>query len=172
MIRPRFARRLALALLLLALASAGIGCMPPADSGPLEVGEEIPPFELPALGGGSLASQGLRGAQPVVVNFWATWCRPCVKEIPVLKAVHRSGAARVVSIALERQGSDRLAPFVAEQGIEYPVLEGDVAFSRRYGVVAIPYTLVLDGELRLVKVFKGLVSERTLERAIAEARAG
>lgn len=136
------------------------------------VGQPIPPFDLELLEGGRLSSEELRGQGPVVVNFWATWCGPCVREIPSLQKLHRQQGARVVSINLDREGAQVVRPFVAEHGIDYPVMLGDTGLFERYGGSAIPYTLVLDEEMRLSKKFRGLISFRTLERQIAKAREG
>lgn len=146
-----------------------LACVP--ASGPLEIGHEIPAFELEELGGGTLESRDLRGDEPVVINFWATWCVPCVREIPALQQMHREGAARIVSIALDREGEAVVRPFAEQHQIDYPVLLGDLELFSRYGGSAIPYTLVLDGDLRLVQSFRGLITHHTLERAVAKARA-
>ncbi|MEM8993342.1 MAG: TlpA disulfide reductase family protein, partial [Acidobacteriota bacterium] len=162
--RPAAAAGVALVVL-----AAVASCTPPA--GPLENGVEIAPFQLEQLRGGELGSQDLRGGEPVVINFWATWCVPCVREIPALSQIHRQRAARVVSINLDREGPPVVQPFVDEHHIDYPVLLGDLDVIARYGGSAIPYTLVLDGDLKLVQSFRGLVSHHSLERAIAKARA-
>ncbi|MEO1086996.1 MAG: TlpA disulfide reductase family protein [Acidobacteriota bacterium] len=154
------------ALVVFALTTS---CAPPG--GPLEKGAEIAPFQLEQLRGGELESRDLRGDEPVVVNFWATWCGPCIREIPALSQIHRQRAARVISINLDREGPSIVQPFVDQHNIDYPVLLGDLEVFTRYGGSAIPYTLVLDGDLRLVQSFRGLISHHTLERAIAKARA-
>ena len=145
-----------------------VACAP--VSGPLEIGREIPTFQLDQLDGGVMKSSELRGDEPVVINFWATWCGPCVREIPALQQMHREGAARIVSIALDREGEAVVRPFAEQYQIDYPVLLGDLQLFTRYGGSAIPYTLVLDGNLRVVKIFRGLVTHHSLERAVAKAR--
>ncbi|MEM1179929.1 MAG: TlpA disulfide reductase family protein [Acidobacteriota bacterium] len=168
--RRRRRRPPGVALLTLGLAlSLLAGCAPPA--GPLEVGAEITPFTLDQLAGGEFSSRDLRGDGPVVINFWATWCGPCIHEIPALREVNRHGAARVVSINLDRGGPAVIQPFVDEHDIDYPVLLGDLDVFTTYGGSTIPYTLILDDEMRLVQSFRALVSQHTLERAIAKARA-
>ena len=76
--------RLALGLLLLTLVSGWLasGCGESARTG----GEVAPAFDLPLVGGGRVSLDALRG-QTVLLDFWATWCEPCVLEIPELNAL-------------------------------------------------------------------------------------
>ena len=134
----------------------------------IAVGMEIPAFELPALGGDEVSSESYLG-KPTVLNFWATWCGPCVKEIPTLKAIHRDSPANVVTIAIDEQGESIVRPFVEKHGIDYPVLLGDTELFRRYNGTGIPYTLILDASHRIVKVHRGYVSLRSIERDLRRA---
>ncbi len=150
---------LMLGLLALALGS----CFPAPRNADVQVGLPIPEFELTSLDGETVSSHSYAGT-PVVLNFWATWCSPCVREIPTLQKIERDSTARVVSIALDKGGGGEVRPFAERHGIDYPVLLGDSALLRRYNGRAIPYTLVLDASLRIVRMHRGLVSLRTLER--------
>jgi cytochrome c biogenesis protein CcmG/thiol:disulfide interchange protein DsbE len=156
---------LLLALFLLIWAGA---CAPPPQNPDIQIGEPIPDFELPALGGGEVASASLADGRPVVLNFWATWCGPCRREIPTLRELQRSGEARVVSISVGEEPGV-VAPFVERHGIDYPVLLADHAFFRSFNGDAIPYTLVLDPSLRIVRMHRGYVSRRQLERDLRRA---
>ncbi len=131
-------------------------------------GKTLPAFQLPALDGEKISSESYLG-QPVVLNFWATWCGPCVKEIPTLKTLHHDSSTRVISIAIDEEGESIVRPFVEEHDIDYPVLIGDVEFFRRYNGTGIPYTLVLDSSLKIVKMHRGYVSLRSLERDLRRA---
>jgi thiol-disulfide isomerase/thioredoxin len=147
-----------------------VGCAPDAVVVAAKVGEKIAPFDLPTLEGGASASHEWGGGPPIVLNFWATWCQPCLHEIPVLQELHRSGAAKVVSIALDQGGAPVIAGFVRDQAIDYPVLLGDLGLLQDLGSSSIPFTLVLDRELRVRKIHRSLVSARTLEQDLAAAR--
>jgi peroxiredoxin len=99
--------------------------------------------------GGELALSSLRG-QPLVLNFWATWCPPCVKELPEFDRLHRAqGAqgAKVVGLAVD--GPTPVRQFLARQPVAFPIgLAGfdGTELSRRLGNSdgALPFTVVLD----------------------------
>lgn len=156
-----------IAALLLALPLLQ-GCGQKNRGGKVEVGLELPPFELPNLAGKDFDSEELRGKKPVVLNFWATWCGPCRLEMPALQELHKSGGARVVSIAVDDAGAEVVKPFVTKEGIPYEVLIGDSGTLHDFGAFSIPYTLVLDGELKVRSIHRAVVSQRQLERELAE----
>ena len=166
MTSKRRPRPTALVLSLLALAMSS--CFK-ARHPDVKVGLPIPEFELTSLDGKSISSSSYLGT-PVVLNFWATWCGPCVREIPTLQAIDRDSAARVVSIAIDQGGAREVRPFADQHGIEYTVLLGDSQLLKRFNGWAIPYTLVLDSSLRIVRMHRGLVSLRTLERDLRRAQ--
>lgn len=172
MSRPRplcpFPRAVLRGALLLACGGLLLGAC--GAEAPVEVGRPAPDFELPALDGGTVGSGELAGG-PAVVTFWATWCQPCFREIPVLQELHDSGRAEVVAIALDEQGADVVRPFVEERGIRYPVALGDQETFTRFDGFAIPYTLVLDGDRRIVAIHRGPADTETLLRDVDRAAA-
>lgn len=159
-------------LLLASLVALGLvaGCGDSRTVRMLGPGDSLPELDLPALDGEPIELEDLRGDRPVVLNFWATWCAPCVHEIPTLRELHRSGAVEVISVSVDDGGAEVVRPFVAEHGIEYPVLLGDVGYLQSLGAVAIPFTLVADGDLRIRRVHRNLVTLRTLEKDLDAAR--
>lgn len=169
-VRPSFPKR---PLALLGLCSLGLALLAGACwRGPrhadVRVGGRIPAFRLPALDGRMVSSDSYLGS-PVVLNFWATWCGPCVKEIPTLNTIARDSSARVVTIAIDDGGARVVEPFVEKHGIDYTVLLGDKEVFQRYNGWAIPYTLVLDSSLQVVSFHRGYVSLRSLERDLRRA---
>ena len=86
------------------------------------VPEALWTLELPRVGGGTLAFASLQG-KPLLVNFWATWCVPCVVEMPLLQRFHASNLRsgwQVVGIAVDQEPA--VAKFIAERGIHYPIV--------------------------------------------------
>lgn len=108
----------------------------------------------------------------LVVNFWATWCEPCRKEIPTLlrmQAKYASNGMQTVGIFVD--SVDKVQQFAAEYKIGYPLIMGNMAvidLTRRLGNKAggLPYTLVLDRSGKVVKTHLGGISEAELESAI------
>jgi thiol-disulfide isomerase/thioredoxin len=145
-------------LLLAALASCS------ADSSPenVVVGNLAPDFTLTSLDGTTVESNSLKGTV-VIVNFWATWCQPCMTEIPELKEFAASSKARVVGIALDEGGLNAVQPFVENHRINYTVLLGDQEIFQRFNGLGIPYTLVLDRSQRIVKIYRGPATKASLE---------
>lgn len=151
------------AVLLLAALACGT-----TEDPEIRVGGPIPEFSLPLLDGGEVSNQTLAG-RPAVINFWATWCRPCLKEIPALNTLATDSELRVVGIALDENGADAVRPFVKEHGIGYTVALGNEEVFSRFQGFAIPYTLVLDAESRVVSRYEGLIDLDQLERDLVRA---
>jgi thiol-disulfide isomerase/thioredoxin len=130
-------------------------------------------FEQP--GGGQLAFDGLRG-QPLLLNFWATWCPPCVRELPLLDGFHREQAAngwRVAGLAI-----DTLEPvqqFLAKHPVSFPIGlagAGGIELARELGNAsgALPFTAVFDRRGKLAEYKLGVVEPDDLLRWTAAQR--
>src|SRR5258708_2547904 len=88
------------------------------------VGKTIPDFSLQSLEGKTINKDSLKG-QAVVLNFWASWCTPCMAEIPELQELAATSKVKVVGIALDEAGLNTVKPFVESHKINYTVLVGD-----------------------------------------------
>jgi len=133
---------------------------------PAPSGEAAPPLALRDLGGRTVDIAKLRG-KVVAVNFWATWCAPCLEEIPVLAQVwneHRGGCFELLGVAEESARED-VARVAAT--IPYPVLfdERAVALSA-WRVPGYPRTYLLDADGKIRHVFEGALRKQQLEEAI------
>jgi cytochrome c biogenesis protein CcmG/thiol:disulfide interchange protein DsbE len=113
----------------------------------LKKGSEVPGFNLPALDGPAVDLGSYRG-KVVLVNFWATWCGPCVSEMPSLERLHRTlgpeGLA-VVAVSTD-EDEDALRQFVKQYELTMPVLRdpGGRGPATSYHTTGYPETFVLD----------------------------
>ncbi|MGH2772632.1 MAG: TlpA family protein disulfide reductase [Actinomycetota bacterium] len=126
-------------------------------------GKPAPAFDLPVLGGGRLSSAELKG-HPVVVNFWASWCGPCIEEAPVLQAAyeaHEKKGVRFIGINVQDSTEDA-AEFVSKHRLTFPMLRDvDLEAYRGFGVRGMPETFFLDHRYTFASVNSGtLLGER------------
>jgi thiol-disulfide isomerase/thioredoxin len=149
-------------LFVLALSVSDCGTREP-DPASVVVGSQAPSFSLTSLDGTTVKSSALKGSV-VVLNFWATWCQPCMSEIPELKQLAAGSKVKVVGIALDQAGVKTIKPFVNSNNITYTVLVGDEEVFQRFNGVGIPYTLVLDPSQRIVKIYRGPTTRVAIEQ--------
>jgi thiol-disulfide isomerase/thioredoxin len=121
------------------------------------------PFDLAftdALTGAEISMKGLRG-KVVVIDFWATWCGPCVAEMPTMKklyAEYKDKGVEFIGVSLDekRGGLEKLKAFVAKEGISWPqYFQGDgweSPFSASWGISGIPAVFVVDQDGKLVSI--------------------
>lgn len=131
---------------------------------PQVIGTQRPEVHLPGLEGEprSLAEFGER---VILLNFWATWCPPCLEEIPALMALqHELGpdGLQVVGLALDDREATRT--FVREHGVSYPILVGgESAFTlaEQFGNLptTLPYTAVIDRDGVIRAVHRGALTQ-------------
>jgi thiol-disulfide isomerase/thioredoxin len=125
-----------------------------------KIPEQLPSFTLGDRNG-KPTSIGAWAGRSLVINFWATWCAPCRREIPLLQAVHRDWAGddvSVIGIAVDHR--DQVLAFADQFKIAYPLLIGeqdalDVASSLGVASPAFPFTVFTDRRARVVAVFVG-----------------
>jgi len=139
----------------------------------LVVGKAFPDFNEKDTAGKPLSLSGYRG-KVVLVDFWATWCGPCITELPNVLATyekHHSAGFEIIGISLDQDGK-KLANFVKEKKMTWPqFFDGNGwqnKLAQQYGVNSIPATYLLDREGKIVA--KDLRGEK-LEAAVAAALA-
>lgn len=134
-----------------------------------EVGRAAPGFVLQGIGGRAISLEGMRG-QPVLINFWTSWCGPCREEIPALEAFHRQFGARMPIIGVNvREPRSTVETFVAAMGMTYPVVQdADGRVAERYRVRGYPESWLVgpDGVAR--RFWAGPLTVDALEQAYAE----
>ncbi|MDH5637199.1 MAG: TlpA family protein disulfide reductase [Nitrospinota bacterium] len=145
---------------------------PGSGAGADETGrkEKAPIFKLEKPGGGQISSADIAG-KVTLVNFWATWCVPCVREIPHLDTAYgkyRAQGFLIVGVNYQ-QDEKRVLRFMEKRPVSYPMAldtEGD--FSKLFGVNALPVSILIDREGFITHKLVGTLSKKVLENWLAE----
>ena len=135
------------------------------------LGRHRPEFTLPDLDG-RMRSISEWDGKVIALNFWATWCPPCLKEVPEfvsLQAKYQAAGLQFVGVAL--QGPEEVREFVAEHGMNYPVLTGElevIKLAESYGnhIGALPYTVIIDRSGQVAHVKPGVLPTEEAESII------
>jgi peroxiredoxin len=159
-----------LGLALLGAIALAISALRPA--GAVHVGREAPEVSLPLLEGGELSLSSLRG-KVVLLDFFATWCRPCREEMPsVIRLAEREGPNGLAVVGVnwiehEPDGPPVVEYFVRRANLPFPVVldVGDAA-TQLYRVEAIPTLFLIDRAGVVRAVYQGVQDEAELTQAI------
>ena len=167
------------------IAIAGVGvlwlALHPRAHGPVTVGERAPDFTLPGLQSNNVSLAQYRG-KVVVLNFWATWCPPCIMETPSLEQFAtdlKPDGVTVIGVSVDENGQ-QLRQFVKQYQLSYPVArDPDAALAHRYGTYKFPETYIIgrDGHVaekiigmanwtdpRMISFVKSLTNNREASR--------
>jgi len=135
------------------LALVGLGSVAAPD--PAEYGFQMavfdppapaPEFELNKLAGDAAVLSDFRGSY-VLLNFWATWCPPCLEEMPAMEKLYQAYSDKglmVVAISSDREGAEVVRGFVERLGVSFPILlDPDAEVSLSYGARNLPLTALV-----------------------------
>jgi peroxiredoxin len=146
-------------VLLLLLGGAALVALRLRQPHAVEIGERAPDFTLPALTQGLFSLHDF-GRQVVVLNFWATWCPPCVEETPSLEKFAeqmRLQGVAVMGVSVD-QDAEALQTFAADQHLSFPILcDPNQSVANRYGTFKFPETYIIDQEGRVAEKLIGAV---------------
>ncbi len=130
---------------------------PPAGVTPAKPGEAMPPISLPDLHGQVQALPGIYAGRPLLINVWASWCGPCIDEMPELQRFANSqGAAGTQVIGLALDTPEAIKDFLTRVPVDYPILvdtpgpaDASVWLGNRKGVL--PYSVLVAADGKIVK---------------------
>ena len=136
------------------------------------VGTMRPDFNLPDLVGRQ-HGPGEWAGKVLVLNFWASWCPPCLQEIPAFMRLQEKYTGRNVQfVGIAMQQAEEVRDFVNTRGINYPILVGEeevIRVAEDYGdrSGALPYTVIIDREQRIAYIKRGPLPETEAEKVIS-----
>lgn len=145
---------------------------------PLGRSDMAPDFTLARVDGqpGGVNLADLRG-RVVLLDFWATWCPPCLAMLPVMHELYQEWQPRGAEfIGIDSDGPaisrDELRAFLTQRPFPYPVVIDDKQVGGLYGVFSIPHIVVIGRDGRIARVFVGEVSRSQLDKALRAASEG
>lgn len=133
-----------------------------------------PDFTLKNIHGDDVSLSGLLGRGPVIVDFWATWCKPCIKAFPELQAILDEYAERGLTVAAVSidgpKSTSRVGAFIASKGYTFEVLlDPSQKVARKFHVNSVPRTMLVDTDGSVVYAVTGYRPShiKELEEAVA-----
>jgi peroxiredoxin len=128
-----------------------------------------PDWQLSDVDGKPVKLSDFKG-KVVILDFWATWCPPCRREIPGFVAIQKKYAEKgftVIGVSVDEQGPSVVKPFIHQLGMNYPVVMGTPKIVVDYGgIEAIPTTFIIDRQGNVVTSFQGFTDQATFESVI------
>ena len=174
--RSAVRHKLAAAFVALCVAASLTGIALAGEGGSTRAGvaadPAAPAFSFPVLGHSEQRiSLGDYAGQPLIVNFFASWCTPCQQETPLLARFYRAEHGKVALIGLDENDIlSHALSFARAAGVTYPVgWDPDFSAASAYGVSALPQTFFLDARHRIVDRVFGAVTLADLSKGIALA---
>lgn len=131
----------------------------------------VPAFTVKTLDGKEVSFKSFASGKPVLVDFWATWCAPCVQAMPELQKLHQRHAAKgfsVVGISIDEE-HDKARKFTEKKKLGYPVYldATETPAWSTFHVRSIPAVFLVDSEGRIVQQWLGKVNMKEVEQAVA-----
>lgn len=138
---------------------------------PDHTGEPATDFALAGLDGRKVTLSKLKG-KVVILDFWATWCGPCRRWMPIVEKVGKELAPKGVLVYAVnvRETKDQVRQYLSKTGVKVPILfDSDGAIGTAYGAVSIPLTVIVGRDGKIAKTMVGVHSESDLRAALEAA---
>ena len=168
--------------ILFVLVLAGCGLSQPSGDTPQSTNQQksaAPDFELARVSGGTLKSSDLKG-KITIVDFWATWCEPCIAEIPNYNKIHEKydgKGVQMLGITVESGPLKDIKPKVDDFQMKYAVVVGDDKVIEGFGgLIGFPTTFIVDKDWKVYKKYLGMTRnkreliEKDIEKLLAEEK--
>ena len=135
-------------------------------------GEPAPAVALPLLEGGSLELPSLKG-KVLLIDFWATWCIPCISEIPMfndLQKQYKDQGLDIIAVSLDEEGAEKVKPFLKRHPMNYRQTLGDAKIAETFKVTdsALPVAFLIDKQGRLRFTHTGVTKREVFEAQIKQ----
>jgi len=135
-------------------------------TGAAQAATKMPNFTLPSVKDGAMVKASAYQGQAMLINFFATWCPPCRKEIPSLIQLQKEYGPKgftVIGISTDQGGPGMVDKFAKKMEINYPVLMSDSETPSLFGgILGIPTSFLVNREGNVVKRYDGYVDHQTL----------
>jgi thiol-disulfide isomerase/thioredoxin len=141
------------------------------DSGPTDELQAAPDFTVFDQAGKPVKLSDFAG-KPVVLNFWASWCPPCKREMPHFNTVYQEQKDEVVFLMInqtdgQRETKAKALQYIADQGFDFLIyFDTEFEASTAYGISSIPTTLFINPDGEIVSGYRGAIDEATLRSGI------
>ena len=157
---------------IVAILVLGAGFFPAVALHAQALGQPAPAWKLTDLAGHAVSSDQFKG-KVLVVDFWATWCGPCVSEIPgyiELQKKYGADGLVIVGVSLDQNGPDHVKKFAGAKGMNYTIVMGDDAVQEAFGgIEAIPTTFLIGRDGRIVHQKTGAMAHEEYEKLVLQA---
>ena len=132
---------------------------------------QAPDFNLPAPDGKRVNLSQLLKKGPVLLDFWATWCKPCIKGMPKLEEIHKKYVDKGLTVLGVNEdgprGQNRIRPFLKSRKITFPIaIDADGSVMKRLQVRGLPTTILIAPDREIVLRQTGLAEAEPLIKAI------
>jgi thiol-disulfide isomerase/thioredoxin len=143
-----------------------------ASTGDAGSSEPAPNTALNLLEGGKLDLASLKG-KVVLIDFWATWCVPCISEIPMFNDLAKDYKAQgfeMIALSLDEEGAEKVKPFLKKHPMNYTQTVGDQSVAELFKVSdsALPVAILIDKQGRMRFVHKGITERAVFEGQIKQ----
>lgn len=157
-------------LMLAMLALIGFALYQTGESEAVEIGQTAPDFELTTLDGKTVRLSEFRG-KGVLINFWASWCKPCRDEMPAIQRVyerHRDKGLEVLAVNIA-ETEVTVDGFVRHLDLTFPILlDQNREVTQLYGIGPIPSSIFVSPEGKVVRKVSGQMQEGQIESMVLE----